>query len=125
VTVVLFLLNPLVGFTHISIVYLIPVMICATRWGTVPAVIAAIAGFGCADFFFYPPLYTFWVDDPRQLLDLVLFLIVAVVTGYLANMMRHQAEIAPSAGARPTSMRRSRTKAKTSKRSRPRAHAAG
>jgi len=94
VTVILFLLNPLVGFTHISIVYLIPVMICATRWGTVPAVIAAVAGFACADFFFYPPLYTFWVDDPRQLLDLVLFLIVAVVTGYLANMMRHQAEIA-------------------------------
>jgi K+-sensing histidine kinase KdpD len=94
VTAILFLLNPLVGFRHISIVYLIPVMISATRWGTVPAVIAAIAGFACADFFFYPPLYTFVVDDPQQLLDLVLFVIVALVTGYLANNLRRQAEIA-------------------------------
>jgi two-component system sensor histidine kinase KdpD len=94
VTLLLFVLNPLVDFKHIAIVYLIPVMICATRWGTVAAVIAAIAGLACADFFFYPPLYTFTVDDPQQILDLVLFVIVAIVTGYLANNLRSQAAIA-------------------------------
>jgi two-component system sensor histidine kinase KdpD len=87
-------LNQFVGFRRISIVYLIPVMFAATRWGTFPAVIAAITGVSCADFFFYPPLYTFTVSDPNQVLDLVLFVVVAIVTGHLATNLRKQAEIA-------------------------------
>jgi two-component system sensor histidine kinase KdpD len=93
-TATLIVLNQFIGFRRISIVYLIPVMICATRWGTFPAVVAAIAGVACADFFFYPPLYTFTVSDPNQVLDLVLYVVVAIVTGHLATNLRQQAEIA-------------------------------
>jgi two-component system sensor histidine kinase KdpD len=94
VTAILFVLNPVLGFSRISIVYLIPVMISATRWGTVPAVITAVAAVACADFFFYPPLYTFNIDDPQNILDLALFVLVAIVTGYLATNLRRQVEIA-------------------------------
>jgi two-component system sensor histidine kinase KdpD len=94
VTVVLFVLNAFVGFKHISIVYVIPVMICATRWATVPAIVAAVASVICADFFFYPPIYALSIDDPQNILDLVLFVLVAIVTGYLATNLRRQVEIA-------------------------------
>jgi K+-sensing histidine kinase KdpD len=76
----------------VTIIYLIPVVVAATLWGTRPAVIAAAAGALAADFFFYPPLYTFWIDDPQNVADLVVFLIAAVVTGNLASRLRHEAD---------------------------------
>ena len=73
---------------NVSIVYLIPVLISATRWGIVPAVIAALASMAASAFFFYPPIYSLQVHNPLQLLDLALFVFVAVVTGQLANNVR-------------------------------------
>jgi len=73
---------------HITILYLIPVMAAALLWGTMPAVMAAVAGIGAAAFFFYPPVYDFRVHNPDQLIDLVLFIIVAVITGRLSLSVR-------------------------------------
>jgi len=72
----------------VTIVYVIAVLFAAIRGGVVPAVITAIAAAGAAAFFFYPPLYDFRVYNPIHLIDLVLFIVVAVVTGKLANDVR-------------------------------------
>lgn len=77
-----------VHIEHVTILYLIPVLVAALRWGIVPAVFAAIAGIGAAAFLFYPPIYDFRVSDPDQIVDLVLFIIVAVVTGELGVTVR-------------------------------------
>jgi two-component system sensor histidine kinase KdpD len=82
-------LSQIAELPHVSIVYLIPVLISATRWGILPAVLAALASMAAAAFFFYPPIYSLQVHSPLQLLDLVLFLFVAIVTGQLANNVRH------------------------------------
>lgn len=87
----------LVHIEHVTILYLIPVLIAALRWGTVPALSAAIAGIGAAAFLFYPPIYDFRVSNPDQVVDLALFIIVAIVTGQLGVIarqakMRAQAE---------------------------------
>jgi two-component system sensor histidine kinase KdpD len=74
----------------VTIVYLIPVVAAATLWGTRSAILAAVIGALAADFFFYPPLYTF--DDPQNVADLVVFLIAAVVTGNLASRLKHEAD---------------------------------
>lgn len=76
------------NINHVTIVYLIPVLVAAMRGGIVPAVVAALAGIGVAAFVFYPPLYDFRVSNPVQLIDLVLFIFVAVVTGHLAASLR-------------------------------------
>lgn len=76
----------------VTIVYLIPVVAAATLWGTRPAIVAAIAGALAADFLFYPPLYSFWIDDPQNVADLVVFLIAAVVTGNLASRLKDEAD---------------------------------
>jgi K+-sensing histidine kinase KdpD len=74
------------------IVYLIPVMVAASWWGTWPAVVAAIASAAAADFFFFPPYYSFRLDDTQAAVDLSLFLLVALVSGDLASRLRRERE---------------------------------
>jgi two-component system, OmpR family, sensor histidine kinase KdpD len=76
----------------VPIVYLIPVIVAATRWGTLPAIAAAITSAAAADFFFYPPFYSFRLDDPQAIVDLLLFLLVALVSGDLASRLRSETE---------------------------------
>jgi two-component system sensor histidine kinase KdpD len=78
-----------VRLEHVAMLYLVPVLIAALLWGTLPALSAAVAGIGAAAFLFYPPIYDFRVTNPDQIVDLVLFVIVAIVTGQLGSIARH------------------------------------
>jgi K+-sensing histidine kinase KdpD len=91
-TVCLMVARQFFDLSLITLIYLIPVMIAATRWGIVPALTTAIASAATADFFFTEPYYSLWISDPRQVVDLLLFLIVAVVTGDLAARLRKEAD---------------------------------
>jgi two-component system sensor histidine kinase KdpD len=94
ITATLTLLDRLVSLTHVSIVYLVPVVIAATQFGIVAAVVAAVAGLAASAFFFYPPIYSLQVADPQHLLELPLFVFVAIVTGHLASRLRGEAALA-------------------------------
>lgn len=76
----------------LPLVYLIPVIVAATRWGGLPAFVAAAVSAATADFLFYDPLYSFWMSDPQQVLDLALFVVVAIVTSNLAGRLRTEAD---------------------------------
>jgi len=76
----------------VTITYLIAVLVGAIRGGVIPAVVAAIASIAAAAFFFYPPIYDLRVYNPVHLVDLVLFIFVAVVTGRLATTV-HEAKM--------------------------------
>src|SRR5258708_24662602 len=76
-TAVLFALVWEFGLAHGSVLFLIPVVIAATRWGIVPAVVAAICGVLASAVFFYAPLYSFQIREPQEVLDLALFIFVA------------------------------------------------
>jgi two-component system, OmpR family, sensor histidine kinase KdpD len=93
-TIGLLILDQFFALRHVTLVYLVPVVIAATKLGIVPAVIAAIAGGGASAFFFYPPIYSFLVQDPQHLIELPLFVFVAIVTGHLATNLKRQAELA-------------------------------
>lgn len=79
---------------HVSSAYLIPVLIAAIRLGMIPALIVACGGVAASAFFFYPPIYDFRVHNPEQLLDLPLFVIVAIVTSQLAWRAQANAKLA-------------------------------
>jgi hypothetical protein len=83
-----------VDLGHVGAIYLIAVLISAMRWGLAPALLAATTSVAASAFFFYPPIYSFHVQDWEQLIDLVLFTIVAVVTSQLAVGLRRQIDIA-------------------------------
>src|SRR5512132_3070940 len=72
-TIGLLVLDHFFALRHVTLVYLVPVVIAATKLGIVPAVIAAIAGGGASAFFFYPPIYSFLVADPQHVIELPLF----------------------------------------------------
>src|SRR5690348_1534178 len=82
------------GLTHGSVIYLIPVVVAGMRWGIVPAVAASICGAIAAAYFFYPPLYSFRIKDPQEVLNLTLFMFVAVVISHLATRLKQQLELA-------------------------------
>jgi two-component system sensor histidine kinase KdpD len=67
---------------------MVPVLVAALRWGIIPAVVAAITGVAAPAFFFYPPIFDFRVHNPDQIIDLMLFIIVAIVTGQLGVTVR-------------------------------------
>src|SRR6202046_2392867 len=90
-TVVLVVINYFVPFNLVSLIYMLPVVVAATQWGLGLGIVAALAGAAAADFFFYPPLYTFWIRDPQNVVDLVLFLLIAVVTSNLAARLKNEA----------------------------------
>jgi two-component system sensor histidine kinase KdpD len=81
------------GLGHGSVVYLIPVVIAATRWGIVPAIFAAVCGVAASAYFFYEPRFSFRITDPHEVLNLVLFIFVAVVVGQLATRLKRQFEL--------------------------------
>lgn len=93
-TAILFLIVWESGLAHGSVVYLIPVVIAATRWGIVPALVAAVCGLLASAYFFYPPAYSFRVKDPQEVIDLILFVFVAVAVSQLANRLKRQLEMA-------------------------------
>jgi len=69
-------------------VYLLLVLWLGVRWGRWPAVAAGVCAFLLYDFFFVPPVGTFSVRGPSELLELVVLLAVALVTGQLAASLR-------------------------------------
>jgi len=92
VTALLLLLEQDVAANLVPIAYLIPVIFAATRWGIRPATLASIAAMAEADFFFFPPIYSFRVEDPQEVVDLLLFLVVALVSSNLASRLRQETE---------------------------------
>jgi two-component system sensor histidine kinase KdpD len=93
ITIALFELQRESGLTHGAVIYLFPVVIAAVRWGIVASVVAACLGVLCSIFFFYPPLYSFSITDPQEVINLLLFIFVAVVTSRLASRLKQQLEI--------------------------------
>jgi K+-sensing histidine kinase KdpD len=92
VTAALLAFDQNVAANLVPVAYLVPVIFAATRWGIWAAIVASIAGMAAADFFFFPPIYSFRVDDPQEAIDLMLFLIVSLVSSNLASRLRRETE---------------------------------
>ncbi|MBC7545192.1 MAG: DUF4118 domain-containing protein, partial [Candidatus Sericytochromatia bacterium] len=94
VTAVTALIGWLPGATrigNISLLYLIVVIGAGWRFGSRPAVLAAILSFLIFDYCFVQPIGTFTVADPSEWLALVMFLLTAGVTGHLTAQLQARA----------------------------------
>src|SRR5579859_94756 len=76
---------------NISLVFLTAVLFSAVTSGLGPSLFAALLSVLSYNFFFLPPLYTFTIADPANVLALVAFMIVAVIASNLASRTRDQA----------------------------------
>ncbi|HET7165289.1 MAG TPA: sensor histidine kinase KdpD [Pseudolabrys sp.] len=96
-------LTKITPIPNLSIVFLLAVLVTAMSFGIWPAIYASVLSFFVYNFFFIPPLYTFTIAEPYELLALVIFLVVAVISSALAGRVREQARIS---GSRMRAMRR-------------------
>ncbi len=79
---------------NLSMIFLTAVLFCAVRFGLRSAIAASILSFLAYDFFFIEPLYEFTIAEPEEFFALGIFLIVAVLTGWLAGRARDQERLA-------------------------------
>ncbi len=84
------LIQRLVGLQSISLVFLMAVLASAIGWGLLPSLFACLLSVLAFNFFFIPPLYTFTIADPENLVALFFFLLVALVVSNLTAAGRAQ-----------------------------------
>ena len=93
-TVTLWPLRDVLTIANISLFYMLVTLIAAVLLGTGPSLLTAVLSFFSFNFFLVRPYYTLAVEDPRELLDLLVFLAAALIAGQLAAYARQQAEAA-------------------------------
>ena len=91
ITVIGRLTEPWLGFQSIDLLYLLPVIATGTLFGLRPGLFAGLVAGLAYNFFFLPPIYTFTIYDPRNILTMLVLIGVAVVTSQLAARVRAQA----------------------------------
>lgn len=84
-------LDRLIRPQNFSVIFLLPVLLCAARFGLWSAISAAILSFLAYDFFFVDPRYVFNISEPQEFISLIVSLVVAIMTGLLASRMRDNA----------------------------------
>ena len=77
---------------NIAMLLLLPAIASGILWGIREGLFASLFAAAAFDFFFIPPYLTFRVSDLRYLPSFLVFIIVSVVTSYLARSVRDEAE---------------------------------
>src|SRR5580658_5084758 len=93
-TAVAVLLRQYVGILRGSVLYLLPVMVLGYNFGVIPALIAAIACVLLSGYLYFAQLYSFQVASPQEALNLVLFMVVAIVVSQLSSSAKRHTTIA-------------------------------
>src|SRR3954447_20919692 len=93
-TIVVGLLQDVLGVPNPSAVYLVAVVATAIVSGTPGAIATAVASFVLYNYLFTEPRFTLSMHEPGVWLSVVLLLFVGVVVGQLAALQRDRAEIA-------------------------------
>jgi two-component system sensor histidine kinase KdpD len=79
------------GITNVALVFLTAVLTCAITYGLWPSLFACLVATLAYNFFFLPPLYTFTIADPENVVALFFFTVVALIASYLSARVRAQA----------------------------------
>jgi two-component system sensor histidine kinase KdpD len=96
--------SPAVGLEDASPVYLVPVVVAGLTFGLWAALATAVLSFLVYDVVFTEPRFSLVVADPREWLDLLLFLFVAIVVGRLAALGAERTQEAARRAAESTSL---------------------
>ena len=80
--------------TNVAMVYLLGVVLAATRFDRRASVVTAVLGTLAFDFLFIPPIYSFAISDTEYLLTAIVLLTVGLVISAHADGLRRQARVA-------------------------------
>ena len=86
-------IQPLVGLNSVDLLYLLPVIATATFFGLRASLAASLAAALAYNFFFLPPIYTFTISDPQNVVTLLVLVAVAVVASQMTGRLKREATI--------------------------------
>jgi signal transduction histidine kinase len=75
----------------LAVLYLLAILPVAVRWGVGFAALVSLLSAIAFDYLFIPPRYRIVPSDPRNWIELALFLVTAMIVGQLAARSRRQA----------------------------------
>ena len=82
------LLWPWIGTQNTDLVFLTAIVAIAVRFGLWPSLLASVVSALCYNFFFTEPYHTFSIADPRNVIAIVFFTLVAIVVSNVAARSR-------------------------------------
>ncbi|MGH7420139.1 MAG: DUF4118 domain-containing protein [Candidatus Rokuibacteriota bacterium] len=85
---------PYLDSSNLIMVYLLGVIVVATRSGRGPSLMASVLSVAAFDFFFVPPYFTFAASDTQYVVTFCVMLAVGLVISSLAARIRSQARSA-------------------------------
>ncbi|HUZ62877.1 MAG TPA: sensor histidine kinase KdpD [Acetobacteraceae bacterium] len=94
-------LRHVLAVSDVALVFLTAVLASAITYGLLPSLLACLVSVLAYNFFFLPPLYTFTIADPENVVTLFFFAVVALIASNLTARVRAQA-IAARARAKTT-----------------------
>jgi two-component system, OmpR family, sensor histidine kinase KdpD len=89
-SIICFLIKEFIGYQVVSFALLFVVSTLAFFFGTGPILVSATMSAIIWDFFFIPPPYTLHVDKPEDMLMLIMFFIIALLSGVLTSRIKRQ-----------------------------------
>ena len=85
------LIQTWIGAGNVDLVFLTAIVAIAVRLGLLPSLLASVAAAVVYNFFFLPPIYTFTIADPANVVAFGLFTLVAIIVSSVAARARTQA----------------------------------
>jgi two-component system sensor histidine kinase KdpD len=79
-----------VNFTTVGFAYLITILMIAASWGIAESVLASLVATFSFNYFFLPPVGTWAISDPENLVALFAFLISSLIASELSNRARRR-----------------------------------
>ena len=83
-----------IGAANSDLVFLTAIVAVAVRYGLLPSLVASVGSSLAYNFFFLPPIYTFTITDPTNVIAFVFFTLVAIIVSGVAARSRTQATAA-------------------------------
>jgi two-component system sensor histidine kinase KdpD len=82
------------NIVDVALVYLLATLVAAAAWGYRVGLVTAVVADLLVNFFFVPPLHTFTVQGPSNVVTLVIFLAVAAIGASMLSLFRREAALA-------------------------------
>ena len=92
------------NITNIGLLFLLPVMVAATRYGMRTGIATSLVSSLAYNFFYIPPTHTFTIQDPQNIITVLVLLGVAVAGSKLASQVRDHALLAQASSAQNSSL---------------------
>ncbi len=78
---------------HLIFIYFLPTALIAIRYGSVSAMCVTIASTFAAAYFFYAPRFSFSVENPLDLTELILFSLLALLASQVVSGFAQDSDV--------------------------------